>query len=256
MSNEQQALQTTTKTPIAMGAQGVELTTLEDVFRAATLIHKSNMAPKGSTVEDLAVAIMKGKECGMPTMYAVQSIAVINGRPSMYGDVGLALVRASGNLEYIMETQTDDPKNAVATCEIQRYGYPRQTYTFSQNDAIVAGLWGKQGPWKTNPKRMLMWRARWFALRDQFGDVLAGMTGIEEREGETVQIQAEVMESETKKRPKKPQTLSDVTAAMAETAPEPEPEPQPETTPEPAPPVEFPAADELFEERQPGEDDE
>jgi hypothetical protein len=251
MSNELQAQQ---KNPIAIGRMGIEMKTLEDVYRFATLICKSDFAPKGSTPESVTVAIQKGMECGLPALYAVQNIAVINGRPCIYGDAGLAMVRASGMLEYFDEPPIEDSKNMVATCEIGRKGMQRQTYTFSQNDAIVAGLWGKPGPWKQYPKRMLMWRARWFALRDQFGDVLAGLAGREEMEGETITIQAEVMESETKKRPKKPKTLSDVTAAMAETAPE--PEPQPEMTPEPAPPVEFPAADELFQERQPGEDDE
>ena len=43
-----------------------------------------------------------------------------------------------------------------------------------------AGLWGKQGPWKQYPKRMLQMRARGFAIRDAFPDALRGMYMAEE----------------------------------------------------------------------------
>ncbi len=38
-----------------------------------------------------------------------------------------------------------------------------------------AGLSGKQGPWTQYPKRMMKLRARSYALRDVFPDVLKGM---------------------------------------------------------------------------------
>lgn len=44
----------------------------------------------------------------------------------------------------------------------------------------MAGLWGKQGPWKTNPRRMLQMRARAFAGRDAVPDVLKGLAVAEE----------------------------------------------------------------------------
>jgi len=51
---------------------------------------------------------------------------------------------------------------------------------FSVEDAKRAGLWGKGGPWTAYPKRMLQMRARGFALRDAFPDVLKGMISVEE----------------------------------------------------------------------------
>jgi hypothetical protein len=46
---------------------------------------------------------------------------------------------------------------------------------YSVSEAKEAGLWEKdKSPWKTAPKRMLMFRARGFNLRDNFGDVLKG----------------------------------------------------------------------------------
>jgi len=47
-------------------------------------------------------------------------------------------------------------------------------------DAKRAGLWAKQGPWTAYPKRMMQMRARGFALRDAFPDVLKGMITAEE----------------------------------------------------------------------------
>jgi hypothetical protein len=52
--------------------------------------------------------------------------------------------------------------------------------TFGLDDAKRAGLLGKQGPWQTSTKRMLKLRARGFALRDKFADVLAGLVSVEE----------------------------------------------------------------------------
>jgi predicted transcriptional regulator len=70
----------------------------------------------------------------------------------------------------------------TATCTVWRKGGEKHTQTYSQNDAQTAGLWGKQGPWKQHPKRMLAMRARGFALRNQFADALAGLVTREEAE--------------------------------------------------------------------------
>jgi hypothetical protein len=51
---------------------------------------------------------------------------------------------------------------------------------FSVADAKRAGLWGKSGPWTQYPRRMLQLRARGFALRDAFPDVLKGLVTAEE----------------------------------------------------------------------------
>lgn len=51
---------------------------------------------------------------------------------------------------------------------------------FSVKDAKRAGLWGKSGPWSTYPDRMLTMRARSWALRDEFADILKGIIAAEE----------------------------------------------------------------------------
>jgi hypothetical protein len=68
----------------------------------------------------------------------------------------------------------------TAICVAKRRGRKPVTAKFSVDDAKRAGLWGKQGPWTQYPKRMLQMRARGFALRDAFPDVLKGLITSEE----------------------------------------------------------------------------
>jgi len=75
-----------------------------------------------------------------------------------------------------------DEATQMATCVVWRKGGPKHTSTFSQADAKTAALWGKSGPWTQYPKRMMTFRARGFALRDQFADALAGLISREEAE--------------------------------------------------------------------------
>ena len=114
-------------------------------------------------------------------MQSLQSIAVVNGRPTIYGDAALAVCLASVVCEYVTESVDGEGDRMVATCNAQRRGYPAPiTSTFSVADAKAAGLWGKQGPWSQYPKRMLAMRARGFALRNAFADVLRGLVTAEE----------------------------------------------------------------------------
>lgn len=151
---------------------------LEDAFRIANAVVKASMAPPGlDTAEKCMVAIMHGMEVGLTPMAALQSIAVINNRPTIWGDGALALVRASGLLEWIEET-TDD---TVAICRAKRRGDPTVIERrFSDKDAAEAGLLTKAGPWKQYKGRMRQMRARSWTLRDGFADVLRGLSIAEE----------------------------------------------------------------------------
>jgi hypothetical protein len=150
----------------------------EQAYRMADVITSADMAPKSYNrdANKVMVGIMHGLEVGLTPMAALQSIAVINGMPSIWGDGALALAQSSGLLEDIVETLEGEGDAMVARCTIRRNG--RQTPTtgeFSVQDAKDAGLWGKAGPWKQYTKRMLKMRARGFALRDCFPDVLRGL---------------------------------------------------------------------------------
>lgn len=175
------------KAPLIAGARprAIVPTDMDQVWRLATAVVKSGMAPCDmQKAETVAVAIMHGLEVGLTPLMALQRIAVINGRPSIWGDGAMGLVRASGLCEFVYEALTGEGDNAAAICRVKRKGEKEPIErTFSVSDAKRAGLWGKSGPWQQYPKRMLQMRARAFALRDLFADVLGGLYIAEELEG-------------------------------------------------------------------------
>jgi hypothetical protein len=169
---------------------------LSEAMEFSNIIAESDLVPKDYKGKpgNVLVAVQMGLELGLPPLQAIQGIAVINGRPSLWGDALLALVRASPHFESIEEEQGE----TEAICRVKRRGEPSRTVVFTVEDAKRAGLWqteakvkrrGKEGgwyetdndsPWFRYPRRMLQMRARGFALRDMFADVLKGISMAEE----------------------------------------------------------------------------
>ena len=151
--------------------------TMDEAYRMAKAVCMAGMAPKGmDTPEKAMIAIMRGMEVGLTPFQALDKIAVVNGRPTIWGDGAMALVRGSGICEWIRETIEDEGDKMVAVCRAKRRGEVEPIIgTFSVADAKKAGLWGKAGPWQQFPKRMLQMRARAFCLRVGFADVLGGL---------------------------------------------------------------------------------
>lgn len=158
--------------------------TADEAMAIASRIAKSGLIPKQfqNKPEDVFTCMLWCHTLGMPIMQGLQSISVINGRPSLWGDGLLAVVMSSGKLEDFKETvETDANGIEVATCTVKRKGLATPvTWSFSTADARKAGLLSKPGPWQQYPKRMLQMRARAFALRSAFPDVLSGMGSAEE----------------------------------------------------------------------------
>ncbi|MGE4072698.1 MAG: hypothetical protein AB7E72_16135 [Lysobacterales bacterium] len=164
--------------PVAKQQFSLAPQSIEEAMRFADMMSKSNLVPKdfSGNPGNILVAIQWGMELGLQPMQAMQNIAVINGRPSLWGDAVIALVKSSPACEYVVEETSDD----AAVCRVKRHGEPEQSRTFTKADALKAGLLNKQGPWSQYPKRMLQMRARSWALRDVFPDVLRGMPIAEE----------------------------------------------------------------------------
>lgn len=170
----------TENTPInTTGVAIFEPKSLGEGMKLAEMMASSDLVPpayKGKA-GNVIIAMQMGYEVGLKPMQAIQNISVINGRPCIWGDALLAIVQGSGKLKYIKEWEEGD----VSYCETQRDGYPEPyRNSFSDADAKAAGLLGKAGPWQTNKRRMRQMRARSFNLRDQFADVLKGLSVAEE----------------------------------------------------------------------------
>jgi hypothetical protein len=155
---------------------------IEQAFRLATVIAQAQMAPRsyGNDPNKILVGIMHGMEVGLTPMAALQSVAVINGMPALYGDGVLAVVYRSGLVEEFEEYFEGEGDKLTAICRTTRRGQKPVVRTFSVADAKRANLLNKPGPWREYPTRMLRMRARSFALRDAYADVLRGLKLAEE----------------------------------------------------------------------------
>jgi hypothetical protein len=181
------------KPPLEAGSKPAAIvpTNFESAYRLANAVCAAGMAPKGlEKPEQALVAILHGLEIGLTPMTALQRIAVVNGRPTIWGDGAISLVRGSNACEWIRERIAGDGESMKAICEAKRRGESEPIIgEFSVADAKKAGLWNKSGPWQQYPKRMLQMRARAFCLRDGFADVLGGLylrEEIEDNRGEQV----------------------------------------------------------------------
>lgn len=167
---------------VAATERGLQLSSLGDMKSWAEIVINAKMAPAAfQSPEAVMVAIQHGMELGLSPMQALHSIAIINGKPGIYGDAALALCKVRPDFVDIDEQfeRGEGDDKMQARCTVSRAGQTPVVRTFSVAEAKKAGLWGKAGPWTQYPKRMLQMRARSFALRDSFPDALKGI-GIRE----------------------------------------------------------------------------
>jgi len=154
---------------------------LGQAMELAKIIADSDLAPKDYRGKpgNVLIAVQMGAEVGLSPMASIQNIAVINGKPGLYGDSGKAILLANG-----CTIEEDDTsvvkKSGFGRCKITRPGHPPCERTFGIDNAKTALLWGKQGPWTQYPERQMAWRAFWFAARDVASDLLKGLRGREE----------------------------------------------------------------------------
>jgi len=193
----------------------VSATNLQEAMQVATMISGSQLAPQAykGRPEDTLVAMMMGNELGLNPIQAIQNIAVINGKPSIYGDAMLALVQNHPAFGGINESFDDETYTAI--CTIWRKGGEKHTQKFSRMDAESSSLWGKKGPWSQYPKRMLAMRSRGFALRNQFADALCGLISAEE--AQDMPVERELNPVSNSPQIEQPKYISDKQAIELET---------------------------------------
>lgn len=189
---------------VAVGRHGAILQTMDDMWSMAVAIAGSGLAPSSYNTNSqpdtkkIFVALQMGAELGMPPMTSLKSIAVINGNPSLWGDGLIAKARATG---LIANTDTwfeldgkrikdhEIPPREKMQDSLTAYYLLRRkdtdeviTGSFSVAEAKQAKLWDdpKKYPWKQYPKRMLMARARGYAIKDGIPEALGGFMVAEE----------------------------------------------------------------------------
>lgn len=167
--------------------------------KVAETLAKSDMVPKDyrGKPDNVLVAMEMGYQLGLPVAQCLQDIAVINGRPALWGDGLLALALSHPECEYINEEPMYDGGIVLGyTCAVKRKGHPEHKKSFTLQQAKQAGLLGKPGPWIQYTERMLQMRAR-VAIKDKFADALRGfkVVEIDEYDDATI-IQGEVINTE------------------------------------------------------------
>jgi len=171
-----------------MEGRGVVLTNVEQALIFAKAVMTSGLAPSAfKTPEAVLVAIQYDMELGLPPLSALNSVYVVRGRPSLWGDAvpGVcAKVIESYKDEEIGEKGKDSWGWKITVKRKDRADPIIRTYTV--DDAKTAKIWQKRGsngedtPWITNPGRMLFMRARTYAFRDLCPDIMRGIYTVEE----------------------------------------------------------------------------
>lgn len=171
------------KKPIMLGERGFKPVDSDDIKNMAELACKSGFTKM--SVLEAVVAMAHGLTVGLEPWQAVQSIAVVNGRPCLWGDGLMGLVLNSGELQSIEYEYPGggvaDTDDFVVVCHVKRKGGLEVEGSFSVAQAKQAGLWDKD-TYKKFPERMIKLRARTYALRDAFADVLGGFASAEEQQ--------------------------------------------------------------------------
>lgn len=214
----------------------IAINSLTEAMEVATLLSKSVFVPESYRGDPGAVfaAMMMAAELRIGIMQALQGIAVINGKPSVWGDLALALCQVHPEFDGHVEVMSAD--GTAARCTMKRKGRPEVVRTFTMQDAADAKLLTKSGPWQTARKRMLQMRARAYAMRDQFADALRGIGIREETQDYVVDatVTAAVVANDTtvyRNEEPAPTVINAAEAAAIKAAPT---KPQPVAAPAPA----------------------
>lgn len=154
-------------------------------MKLASHLSQASLVPKAyqGKPNDLFIAMATGYQLGMSIEQSIQAIAVINGKPCLWGDDVLGLVLSRKDcVDVIENTLIENGKVYGYECIAKRKNKSDRVSVFTLDMAKKAGLLSKPGVWQQYPERMLQMRARGFALRDAFPDVLKGIKSREEVE--------------------------------------------------------------------------
>ena len=198
-------------------------TDVDQALRISEMFAKSDLVPDNykNKPANIFLAVSAGASLGLAPFQAMQNIAVINGKPSIFGDALLAMVRNDKRCLSVKESIVGEGMNRTATCIVSRLAPNGETEVISSSfclgDAQKAGLLNR-GPWKSYPDRMLQMRARGFALRDAFADVIGGLITSEEAQDYPVPKDAVQDQESTSKFDKDARSIDDIVGEL--TAPE------------------------------------
>jgi hypothetical protein len=146
----------------------------------AAMLVKTGFLPQSIKTPEQALAIMmKGRELGVPPMYALSNIVIIQGKPTCNAELMLALVRRDHGSDAIRIALSTNEK---CTVQWRTWGQVSE-YSFTIDDAKTAQLVIPNSPWQKYPAAMLRARCISAVCRMAFPESIAGMYTGEELGG-------------------------------------------------------------------------
>lgn len=169
---------------IAIGELGMEVQNAGQLYSVCQVLAQTDMVPeklRNKPGACFAVAMM-GMPLGFDLMTCLRRIEHFAGKPTLPGELLLALLRRQPDLAHFAKGWEGKPyeDDYCAWIETQRKGFPIVRDTFSVREAKEAGLWEKKGPWQTYAKAMLMWRCVGQHMRMEWSDRTNGLQPREE----------------------------------------------------------------------------
>jgi hypothetical protein len=174
-----------------MTSSALALNTIDETFRMANGLLQSGLLPKSlKTAQQVFAIITLGQELGFAAWQSINSIDVIQGKPTLKPQAMLAKINASGVAESVVVSNLDEIKrDKAATVTMKRKNGMSHTVTFTWEMAALmetkewddSAKQSRQIPliekynWRTMPEIMMMWRAVSMCARVVFSDVIMGM---------------------------------------------------------------------------------
>jgi hypothetical protein len=142
-------------------------------------------AARSVAVANATAAVLQGITLGMDPLTALQQIYIIHGRPGMYAEAMVALVKGHGH-----DVWTEDISDSRAVICGRRAGETHiERVTITMDQAKKAGWTSNQAYAKT-PQDMLYARAAGRVAKRVAPDVLLGIASVEEIQ-DTIRVEAE-----------------------------------------------------------------
>lgn len=161
----------------------------ETIRDQSSVLIKTGFLPQSIKTPEQAMAIiLTGRELGIGTMAALNTINVIQGKPTVSPQLMLALINRSGQVEDIQIT--GDATSGI-TCMMKRRGRTAHSSHFGPKEAASMGLNSKDN-YKKQPATMYKWRAVADCARAVFPDIILGLYTPDEM-GAVTDIDGEVI---------------------------------------------------------------
>lgn len=159
-------------------ATSLEPVGIDELWRVSKGLFDSGLYSSFVNAQGAMAAVMHGRELGLGAAASLSSICVVKGRPTLYAETMVALVKASPVCEYIQCTERTAERCTWVT---KRRGNPQPTtlsMTYKECAAISPD--SKLTQLQRQPATMIMWKCAAAICRMEYPDVTKGIHATEE----------------------------------------------------------------------------